>query len=305
MFNTFVPLYIGRFSNGSLSNIAKELMEHLERCDLCPHQCGVNRFEGKVGFCGATADVEIASYGPHFGEESVLVGFGGSGTIFFTHCNMRCAFCQNYHISQLGEGRKVSIEELAGIMLTLQHIGCHNINLVTPTHYIPQIVSALVIAAKNGLRIPLVYNCGGYERKEIIAQLDGIIDIYMPDFKYGDDEKAMRYSNVSNYTKYAKESIVEMQRQVGDLVVDENGIALRGLIIRHLVMPNNVADSKKVLELIAKKLSPKAYVNVMAQYYPTFKAHQFPEIARRITMGEYKEVLKFARQISPEFRFAQ
>lgn len=305
MFNTFVPLYIGRFSNGSLSNIAKELMEHLERCDLCPHQCGVNRFEGKVGFCGATADVEIASYGPHFGEESVLVGFGGSGTIFFTHCNMRCAFCQNYHISQLGEGRKVSIEELAGIMLTLQHIGCHNINLVTPTHYIPQIVSALVIAAKNGLRIPLVYNCGGYERKEIIAQLDGIIDIYMPDFKYGDDEKAMRYSNVSNYTKYAKESIVEMQRQVGDLVVDENGIALRGLIIRHLVMPNNVADSKKVLELIAKKLSPKAYVNVMAQYYPTFKAHQFPEIARRITMGEYKEVLKFARQISPEFRFAK
>jgi putative pyruvate formate lyase activating enzyme len=305
MFNTFVPLYISRFSNGSLSNIAKELMEHLERCDLCPHQCGVNRFEGKVGFCGATADVEIASYGPHFGEESVLVGFGGSGTIFFTHCNMRCVFCQNYNISQLGEGRKVSIEELAEIMLTLQHMGCHNINLVTPTHYIPQIVSALVIAAKNGLRIPLVYNCGGYERKEIIAQLDGIIDIYMPDFKYGDDEKALRYSNVLNYTKYAKESIVEMQRQVGDLVVDENGIALRGLIIRHLVMPNNVADSKKVLEFIAKEVSPKAYVNVMAQYYPTFKAHQFPEIARRITMGEYKEVLEFARQISPEFRFAE
>jgi len=305
MFNTFVPLYIGRFSNGSLSNTAKELMEHLERCDLCPHQCGVNRFEGKVGFCGATADVEIASYGPHFGEESVLVGFGGSGTIFFTHCNMRCVFCQNYQISQLGEGRKVSIEELAGIMLTLQHMGCHNINLVTPTHYIPQIVSALVIAAKNGLRIPLVYNCGGYERKEIIVQLDGIIDIYMPDFKYVDDEKALRYSNVLNYTKYAKESIVEMQRQVGDLVVDENGIALRGLIIRHLVMPNNMADSKKVLEFIAKEVSPKAYVNVMAQYYPTFKAHQFPEIARRITMGEYKEVLEFARQISPEFRFAE
>lgn len=301
----FVASYQEKLFNDSLSTLAKDLMEHLERCDLCPHQCGVNRFEGKVGFCRATADIEIASYGPHFGEESVLVGFGGSGTIFFTHCNMGCVFCQNYHISQLGEGRKVSIEELAGIMLTLQKMGCHNINLVTPTHYIPQIVSALVIAAKSGLRIPLVYNCGGYERKEIIALLDGIVDIYMPDFKYGDDEKALRYSKVPNYTKYAKEAVIEMQRQVGDLVVDDNGIALRGLIIRHLVMPNNVADSKKVLEFIAKEVSGKAYVNVMAQYYPTFKAHQFPEIARRITMGEYKEVLKFARQISPGFRFAE
>ncbi|WP_241685513.1 radical SAM protein [Fervidobacterium changbaicum] len=296
--------YISAFKNGILESRAKELMSHLEECDLCPHMCKVNRFEGKLGFCRASADVEIASFGPHFGEESVLVGRNGSGTIFFTHCNMRCVFCQNYHISQLGEGRRVSVEELAEIMLTLQKMGCHNINLVTPTHYIPQIVSALVIAAENGLNIPLVYNCGGYERREIIALLDGIVDIYMPDFKYGDNERAKCYSMVVNYAKHAKESLIEMQRQVGDLVVDERGIAMRGLIIRHLVMPNNVAESKKVLEFVAKEVSPKAYLNIMAQYYPTFKAHIYPEIARRITYKEYEEVLEIAKSISSEFRFA-
>ena len=296
--------YISAFKNGILESRAKELMSHLEECDLCPHMCKVNRFEGKLGFCRASADVEIASFGPHFGEESVLVGRNGSGTIFFTHCNMRCVFCQNYHISQLGEGRRVSVEELAEIMLTLQKMGCHNINLVTPTHYIPQIVSALVIAAENGLNIPLVYNCGGYERREIIALLDGIVDIYMPDFKYGDNERAKSYSMVVNYAKHAKESLIEMQRQVGDLVVDERGIAMRGLIIRHLVMPNNVAESKKVLEFVAKEVSPKAYLNIMAQYYPTFKAHIYPEIARRITYKEYEEVLEIAKSISSEFRFA-
>ncbi|MEJ5257319.1 MAG: radical SAM protein [Fervidobacterium sp.] len=300
----YAPLYIEKSKDGTLEKIAKELMARLEKCDICPHVCGVNRLAGQKGFCKAKAEVEISSFGPHFGEESVLVGRNGSGTIFFTHCNMRCVFCQNFTISQLGEGMKISIEELADIMLRLQNMGCHNINLVTPTHYAPQIVSAINIAAKNGLKIPIVYNCGGYERKEIITLLDGIIDIYMPDFKYGDDENARVYSGVNNYTLYAKESLIEMQRQVGDLIVDEYGIAVKGLIIRHLVLPNDIAKSEEVLRFIARNVSPKAYVNIMAQYYPTYQAHKYPEIARRITIEEYRKVLKIAKEIGPEFRLA-
>ncbi|MGQ9856666.1 MAG: radical SAM protein [Fervidobacterium sp.] len=300
----YLASYVEMSKDGTLGKIAQELMARLEKCDICPHMCGVNRLAGQKGFCRATADVEISSFGAHFGEESVLVGRYGSGTIFFTHCNMRCVFCQNFTISQLGEGTKVSIEELANIILRLQGMGCHNINLVTPTHYAPQIVSAIDIAAKNGLKIPIVYNCGGYERKEIILLLDGIIDIYMPDFKYGDDDMARKYSGVQSYTFYTKESLIEMQRQVGDLVVDKDGIATRGLIIRHLVMPNDIAKSEEVLRFIAQSVSPRAYVNIMAQYYPTHQAHKYPEIARRITIEEYRRVLNMAKEISPEFRFA-
>jgi len=224
------------------------------------------------------------------------VGRGGSGTIFLTGCNLRCVFCQNYEISQLYEGREVSAEELARMMLELQLIGCHNINLVTPTPQAHAIVAALVIARENGLRLPVVWNCGGYESVEVLRVLEGVVDIYMPDFKYGDSARGERYSAAPGYFEVAKEALKEMHRQVGDLVV-QDGIALRGLIVRHLVLPNDLAGTERVLRFIAEEISPDTYVNIMAQYYPTWKAHRYPELSRRITTEEYREALELARKL--------
>jgi putative pyruvate formate lyase activating enzyme len=270
------------------------LYEILSHCTLCPRECKVNRLKKEVGYCGAEKELSISSISPHFGEEPELVGIRGSGTVFFAHCNLRCIFCQNYEISHYGYGRKMTEEELASKMIELQNMGCHNINLVTPTHYVPQIVKSLLIAKENGLSVPIVYNSGGYESVETLKLLDGIIDIYMPDIKYGDREPAERYSNAPNYFEVAKKAVAEMHRQVGDLVT-EDGIAKRGLIIRHLIMPDNAAVTENVVEFVAE-LSKDSYINIMDQYRPLYEAGRYPEIARRITYSEYKLAIEKAHK---------
>jgi putative pyruvate formate lyase activating enzyme len=287
--------YLSLLETGELDHRAALLWSKLENCSICPRECGVNRVAGKIGVCRTTAQVKVSSYAPHFGEEPELVGYGGSGTIFFTNCNLWCLFCQNYTISHLKEGEIVSIPHLAGAMLYLQRIGCHNINLVTPTHVIPQIVQALGFAARNGLRLPLVYNCGGYESVETLKLLDGIVDIYMPDIKYSSDGYARRFSGVKDYWEKVQLAVKEMHRQVGDLNIDDDEVAARGLLIRHLVLPNRLAGSEEVLKFIAKDISVDSYVNIMDQYHPCFKAFDLTELNRRITGKEYEEVLRLAR----------
>ncbi len=244
----------------------------------------------------------VSSFGPHFGEEPVLVGFGGSGTIFFTGCNLGCVFCQNYRISHLMEGEYITVQQLANIMLLLQEKGCHNINLVTPTHQVPQIFEAVEIAKSRGLNIPIVYNCGGYESVEVLKQLEGLVDIYMPDVKTFNREFAENYLKASDYPEVVKGALLEMHRQVGDLEVNDFGIAKKGLLVRHLVMPGWTEDSKRILRWIAENISRNTYVNVMDQYYPYYKACDYPEICRRITPEEFEEVYSFARKLG--FRLA-
>lgn len=292
-----LPSYISELSLEELKERANSLYEILENCSLCPNKCGVDRRENSNGICRSGYKPIVSSFGPHFGEEPPLVGRFGSGTIFFTNCNLDCKFCQNYDISHLGIGREITIEELADMMLYLQNRGCHNINFVTPTHFTPQIVDALIIAREKGLEIPLVYNCGGYESVSTLKLLDKIFDIYMPDIKYSNDDSALLYSGAPNYWEIVKSAIKEMHRQVGDLVISSIGIAKRGLLIRHLVLPNDVAGSKKVLEFIAKEISIDSYVNIMDQYRPTYLAHKFPKISRPITNDEYFSVLKYAQKL--------
>ena len=271
-----------------------ELYGLLSPCRLCPKECKVNRKE-TVGYCGGGWVAKVASYGPHFGEEKELVGVYGSGTIFFSGCNLKCDYCQNYDISVLEYGGEVPSEKLADIMLFLQRMGCHNINFVTPTHFIPQIVDALAYATEKGLDLPVVYNCGGYEKVQTLKLLEGIIDIYMPDIKYGDSQKGSQYSHVNDYFEVVKKAVKEMHRQVGDLVV-ENGLAKKGLLIRHLVLPNNEASSKKVIDFIAEDLSKESYVNIMDQYRPSYKATNFPSINRSINWEEYTQLIQYANE---------
>lgn len=267
----------------------------LKKCTLCPRNCKVNRTAGEFGFCKTGDKPFISNWGPHFGEENPLVGRFGSGAIFFSRCNMACVFCQNWSISHFGEGSEISFERLAGIMLELQESGCHNINLVTPTHQMPMILHSVVIAIEKGLNIPVVYNCGGYESIEALKILDNIIDIYMPDFKYSDPETALKYSNAKDYPHTAKTAIKEMHRQVGDLVIDEKGVALRGLLVRHLVLPEGIAGAGEVVRFIAEEVSRDTYLNIMGQYHPCYKAFEYPSLSRRITDSEYSEAIKMAR----------
>jgi len=267
----------------------------LENCQVCPRKCGVNRLKGEKGFCKLGAKAMVSSHHPHFGEESCLVGRRGSGTIFFTHCNLACVYCQNYDISQLGVGAEVDAEELAQMMIELQNFECHNINFVTPTSQVSQILEALPVAIEKGLKIPLVYNTNGYDSVETLKLLDGIIDIYMPDAKYADNEVAQKYSSAPDYFDRMKKAICEMHRQVGDLII-ENGIAKRGLLIRHLVLPNGLAGTQKVIEFLAREISPNTFVNIMDQYRPCWKANQYPEIARPITAYEYQEAREIAKR---------
>jgi len=289
------PAYLG-LSGEELRARAEALGELASPCRLCPRECHVRRAEGERGSCQAGLRPWVSSFGPHFGEERVLVGRGGSGTIFFTGCNLHCAFCQNYEISQLYEGREIPVEELAAWMLRLQEIGCHNVNLVTPTHQAPQIVEAIALAQEEGLRLPIVWNCGGYESVAALRLLSGIVDIYMPDFKYGDSQVAARYSDAPGYFEAAKAALAEMHRQVGDLKI-AGGIARRGLLVRHLVLPEGLAGTEKALRFIAEEISRDTYVNLMAQYYPAHKAWQYPELARRITAEEFHEALEIARKL--------
>ncbi len=292
----FEPGYLKLLREGKLRERVESLKERLTNCDLCPHECGVNRLKGEKGFCRVLDKPVVSSYGPHFGEERPLVGYGGSGTIFLTYCNMACVYCQNWEISHLGSGEEISIEELSRMMLALQARGCHNINFVTPTHQIAFIVEAVFLAAERGLRSPLVYNCGGYEKVETLQILDGIFDIYMPDFKYWDEKIALNLSKVVRYPQVARAAIKEMHRQVGDLELDEDFIAKRGLIVRHLVLPGGLAGTKEILMWIARELSPNTYVNIMDQYYPCGDAWKYPPLDRRITKEEYEEALLAAKE---------
>ena len=268
----------------------------LEECHVCPRRCGVNRLAGESGECHVTNQVVVSSYGPHFGEESPLVGRHGSGTIFFTYCNLHCLFCQNYDISQLGEGSPVSREELAGMMLSLQAKGCHNINWVSPTHVVPYILDALETAVSNGLYLPLVYNSGGYDSLETLKLLDGIVDIYMPDMKYSDEKNAEELSGIKDYPSINKAAVREMHRQVGDLQIDKQGVAQRGLLVRHLVLPNRLAGTQEVVRFLAQKVSTNTYLNIMAQYRPCYKAFDMPSLARSISKQEFQEAIDLAHQ---------
>lgn len=293
--------YISLHESGELDERISRAYEILTSCTVCPRECRVNRINNEKGFCRTGLLPVIASYGPHFGEEPPLVGINGSGTIFVTHCNLACCFCQNYDISQCGKGVEVSCETLAGMMIQLQNRGCHNINIVTPTHIIPQLLMSVGIAVENGLMIPLVYNSGGYDSARTLRLLDGIIDIYMPDAKYGSNEVALSLSGAPHYVDFMKAALQEMHRQVGDLVT-EDGIAIRGLIIRHLVLPDNLAGSDIILPWIAEKISRESYVNIMDQYHPSWHVSD-PEmkslptsLKRRITGDEYRFAIRCAQQ---------
>lgn len=292
--------YVELYERSILKNRKEKLDRLLEKCHLCPRKCLVNRLQDEKGFCGAGKRVAVSSYNLHFGEEPPISGYRGSGTIFFTHCNLRCCFCQNYPISQLGNGQEVEISELAKMMVKLQKLGAHNINFVTPTHFVPQIVEALELAVREGLNIPLVYNSGGYDSVETLKLLDGVIDIYMPDSKYSNSISARTYSRADDYFEVNKKALLEMHRQVGDLKMDREGIAKQGLLIRHLVMPEDVVGSRKVLEFIGKNISQNTYMSIMAQYHPAHLAFEFPELSRRISKTEYDAVLKMADELGLE-----
>lgn len=266
----------------------------LKRCVLCPRRCAVDRTSDERGFCRTGDRPFVSSWGPHFGEERPLVGRSGSGTVFFGRCNLGCIFCQNWTISHRGDGEEVSAETLAAIMLSLQAQGCHNVNLVTPTHQVPMILHGVALAAEDGLRIPLVYNCGGYEALETLRILEGFIDIYMPDFKYWDPAMALKYSKARDYPEVAREALREMHRQVGDLVVGPGGIARRGLILRHLVLPAGIAGTAEVVRFVAGEISRETYTNIMDQYHPCFRASEEPPLDRRITRKEFKEAVTLA-----------
>jgi putative pyruvate formate lyase activating enzyme len=279
-----------------LQECARAALAHLEACDICPRRCGVDRLKDERGFCRSGRRARVAGFAPHFGEEAPLVGKNGSGTIFFSGCNLSCVYCQNYDISQEDAGQEVSAASLAGIMLSLEQQSCHNINFVTPTHVVPQILEALVLAREEGLSIPLVYNSSGYDCVETLRLLEGIFDIYMPDAKYGSDEPALKYSNAPNYTGIMKEAIREMHRQVGDLAIDEDAIARHGLLVRHLVLPENAARTDEVVRFLSQEISPKTYLNVMDQYRPEYHACRFSELCRPLREREYAHALRLAAQ---------
>ena len=295
----YEPIYLQTERTGKLEKIEAELWNILESCRCCPRQCGVNRLKGEEGFCSSNDKLKVHSASLHFGEERPLVGRGGSGTIFLSNCNLLCCFCQNWEINHRGDGNYLTHEQLALMMLELQKRGAHNINLVTPTHMVPHIVKAVRIAASRGLRLPLVYNTSAYDNIEVIQMLDGVIDIYLPDFKYQNGTLAGKYSSgASNYPETAAEAIKEMHRQVGVLEVDDSGVARRGLIIRHLVMPDNIAGTDRFVEWVAQELSTDTYVNIMAQYRPEHKAFDYPAISRRITNEEYSQAMQWAKAAS-------
>lgn len=289
------PSYLKLHRNGELSVRLKKAMDLLESCRLCPRQCSVNRLKGETGFCDTGRKAKVASYNAHFGEESPLVGRYGSGTIFISSCNLLCSFCQNYDISHEAGGAEVEPEQMAAMMVHLAEAGCHNINFVTPSHVVPQILEALVLAVEEGLRVPLVYNSGGYDRKETLELLDGVFDIYMPDFKFWDGKWADRFCDAPDYRDVAMEAVREMHRQAGDLVIDHNGIAHRGLLLRHLVMPGGVAGTGEIMSFIAEEISVNTYVNVMDQYRPCGRAVTDDFINRRLTAKEYREAVDATR----------
>lgn len=289
---TLEPAYLQTHRSGLLRRKAEQALASLSACTRCPRRCGVNRLAGETGVCKTGRLASVSSFHAHFGEEAPLVGEHGSGTVFFTHCNLLCLFCQNYDISHQGIGQEVTDEQLAGIMLGLQRQGCHNINFVTPSHVAPQILAALEIAVSHGLNVPLVYNSGGYDLPETLELLDGVIDIYMPDFKFWDPEIARTTCEAPDYPEVARQALVEMHRQVGALVLDECGIARRGLLVRHLVMPAGVAGTRQVMRFIAQRISPRTYVNLMSQYRPCGRAHEVAGLETALSPAEYRRAVE-------------
>jgi putative pyruvate formate lyase activating enzyme len=296
MMDRYTPSYLKLLESDILDRRAEEAHALLWACHGCANHCGVDRLRGELGACRTGPGIPIASYGAHHGEEDVLRGWNGSGTVFFARCNLQCLYCQNYDISQPDAWPESSPEALAGVMLELQRRGCHNINLVSPSHIVPQIIEAVAIAAKKGLNLPLVYNTGGYDSMEALKLLDGIIDIYMPDMKYASEKNGRKYSGVADYPRVNQAAVKTMHAQVGDLVLDENGLAVRGLLVRHLVLPNGIAGSREIIRFLAEEISKATWLNIMDQYYPAYRASEFPELTRRITPQEYEEVVKMAKE---------
>jgi len=290
------PAYIRTCEKGILKEKAAQAGSLLESCMLCPRKCGVDRLAGETGFCKTGKFSRVSSYSPHFGEEAPLVGTHGSGTIFFTHCNLLCLFCQNFDISHQGVGHEVADDELAAIMLTLQNQGCHNINFVTPSHVVPQILAALEIAVEHGLDVPLVFNSGGYDRPTTLKLLDGVFDIYMPDFKFWESQVAESSCQAGDYPEVARRALAEMHRQVGDLQIDDAGIARRGLLIRHLVLPGGLAGTRKIMRFIAQKISPDSYVNVMSQYRPCGRAVEVNGLDSPLSPGDFQSAVQAAKE---------
>ena len=288
------PVYIRAFENGILQSKIKAARTLLSSCSICPRKCRVDRLSGDTGVCKTARSAVVSSYNPHFGEEAPLTGTRGSGTIFFTHCNLMCLFCQNFDISHQGHGQEVSDEELAAIMLALQQQGCHNINFVTPSHVVPQILSALGIAVQEGLAIPLVYNSGGYDRPSTLRLLENVFDIYMPDFKFWAPEIADRTCQAEDYPEIARNALREMHRQVGDLTLDECGIAQRGLLIRHLVLPGGLAGTREIMRFIAQNISTHSYVNIMSQYRPCGRASEVKGLNASVSPADFKTALQQA-----------
>ena len=290
------PTYIASYHSGRLQQKIERAQQILEDCNLCPRRCRVDRTKDEIGVCRTGSFARVSSFAPHFGEEDPLVGRNGSGTIFFTYCNLNCIFCQNYDISRYGNGRLVTGEVLAQIMLDLQALGCHNINLVTPSHVVPQILAALAHAIPEGLNIPLVYNSGGYDRLETLALLEDVVDIYMPDFKFWDADVAAKTCDAANYPEVARRGLLEMHRQVGDLSIDQNGLATRGLLIRHLVLPGGLADTRPIMRFIAEQISKNSYVNIMSQYRPCGQAKKIDELAVPLSAAEFQAALEIAAE---------
>ena len=292
----FEPAYLRLYESGELTRRVQGALAELSDCTLCPRDCHVNRLANEIGVCKTGRSARVSNYFPHFGEEDCLRGWRGSGTIFFSWCNLRCVFCQNFDVSWQGEGQETNPEELAEMMLHLQALGCHNINFVTPEHVVPQILEALPLAIRGGLRLPLVYNTGAYDSLESIELMDGVVDIYMPDFKFWDAEMARRYLKAPNYPEAARRAIKAMHQQVGDLVLDESGLALRGVLLRHLVMPGEIAGTREIMDWVARELGPNTYLNVMPQYRPAGKVSrtEYVEINRRITGDEFEKAVHAA-----------
>ncbi len=293
----YIPAYRKTLQTGELEEKSTALVGLLSSCVICPRKCGVDRIAGEVGICGVGERVWVSSYGPHHGEEDPLSGVNGSGTIFFSGCNLNCLYCQNADISQKLTGMEISTRELANMMLELQGMGCHNINLVSPTHVVPQITEAIYLAAVDGLTLPVVYNSGGYDSLHTLQYLNGIIDIYMPDMKYSDEKVGRDFSDIPSYPAVNQAAVLEMHRQVGNLKISGDGVAERGLLIRHLVLPNGLAGSKQVLRFIAEKISVDTYLNIMDQYRPAYQAYRKIDINRRITRAEYMDVINYAESL--------
>ena len=294
--DAFEPAYLKLLRSGELRKRVAQAYELLSICDVCAWRCKVDRRAGQIGVCRTGQRARVSSYGAHLGEEDPLRGWRGSGTIFFTRCNLKCQFCQNYEISQSESGYEVEPEQLASMMLELQVQGCHNINFVSPSHVVPQLMAGLLIAAEAGLRLPLVYNTGGYDSMAMLTLLDGVVDIYMPDMKYADAETARRYSKIPNYPQVNQAAVQEMHRQVGDLQINDKGLAVRGLLVRHLVLPGNLAGTVDIVQFLATKVSRNTYLNLMDQYRPAYRAHHFPELNRSITRQEYAAAVGAAQR---------